>query len=110
MDKITEKTEQEEKKVEEMNDIERAKLNDLKKEDEQIKKFNLSDEQKQQIKTLNLTLMEQKSHEIKYLELSVKQMREKIIGDYSSLPADLAQAKKRLFDLENLVKKMYSAD
>ena len=50
--------------------------------------------------------MEQKSHEIKYLELQNKQLNEKIIGDFAALPADLVLAKKRIFEIQNLVKTM----
>jgi len=43
--------------------------------------------------------MEQKTHEIKYIELQIKQINNKIIGEYAALPADLVLAKKRLFEI-----------
>ena len=50
--------------------------------------------------------MEEKGFEIKYLELHIKQIKDKIMNEYSALPADLAQAKKRLFELENFIKRV----
>jgi len=50
--------------------------------------------------------MEEKSHEIKYLELSIKSTKDKIMDEFSSLPPDLAQAKKRLFEISNLIRNM----
>ena len=50
--------------------------------------------------------MEEKGFEIKYLELHIKQLKEKIMSEYASLPADLNQAKKRLFELDGFIKRV----
>lgn len=50
--------------------------------------------------------MEEKGFEIKYLELHIKQLKDKIMSEYASLPADLAQAKKRLFELDEFIKRV----
>ena len=97
------------KKTEEMNDIERAKQADQAKDLIKKQEKEKQPDEKEQIKELYFTLMEEKSHEIKYLELHNKQIKDKIMNEYSSLPPDLPVAKKRLFELENLIKNMKSA-
>lgn len=77
------------KKTEEMNDIERAKQADQAKDLIKKQEKEKQQDEKEQIKELYFTLMEEKSHEIKYLELHNKQIKDKIMNEYSSLPPDL---------------------
>ena len=43
------------------------------------------------------------------MELQVKQLKDQIISDFSSLPPDIKEAKERVFELDNLVKMMHQS-
>uniref|UniRef100_A0A7S3IRD3 Uncharacterized protein n=1 Tax=Strombidium inclinatum TaxID=197538 RepID=A0A7S3IRD3_9SPIT len=102
--------------VSEINDVERARMNDIRKKQKMEERMEHSsdsdheskwrEEQVRQIKQLNLTLMEQKSHDIKLDELQLKQIKTKLVSDFASLPPDMPAARQRVFELENLVKMM----
>ena len=104
-------------KMDDLNDLERAKLTDRLKQQEKEEaeqkqvldnraksNFKPTDEQNNELKQLHYTLMEQKSYDIKYNDLVIKQMKGKVMEEFAGLPADLKQAKARLGDLEAQVK------